>query len=64
MDEIESVAFRLGYSSLHLATGDNQPEAVALYEAASEWIRRREDHKGARLPDWHLQFSKTLRDEG
>ncbi len=63
MKEIESVAFRLGYSSLHLATGDNQPETVALYEA-NEWMRRREDHNGARLPDWHLQFSKTLRDEG
>ena len=63
MDEIESVALRLGFSSLDLATGDNQPEAVALYEG-SEWVRRREDHNGARLPDWHLQFSKTLRDEG
>ena len=62
MDEIESVALRLGFSSLDLATGDNQPEAVALYEG-SEWVRRREDHNGARLPDWHLQFSKTLRDE-
>lgn len=63
MEQIETVALRLGFSSLHLATGDNQPEAVALYEA-SEWIRRREDHNGAPLPDWHLQFSKTLREEG
>jgi GNAT superfamily N-acetyltransferase len=61
MSEIESVALRLGFSSLHLATGENQPEAVALYEG-SKWVRRREDHNGARLPDWHLQFSKTLRD--
>ena len=63
MNEIESVAFRLGFSSLHLATGDSQPEAVAMYQA-SEWIRRRVDHNGERLPHWHLQFSKTLRDEG
>jgi GNAT superfamily N-acetyltransferase len=61
MDEIESAARRLGFTSLHLATGDHQPEAVALYEA-SGWVRRRVDHAGAVLPDWHLQFSKQLRD--
>ena len=60
MDEIESVACRLGFSSLHLATGDCQPEAVALYEGTG-WGRRRRDHAGALLPDWHLQFSKQLR---
>jgi GNAT superfamily N-acetyltransferase len=59
MDEIESAARRLGFSSLHLATGDQQPEAVALYEA-SGWVRRRVDHTGALLPDWHLQFLKTF----
>jgi GNAT superfamily N-acetyltransferase len=60
MDEVESAARRLGYSSLHLATGDHQPEAVALYQAGG-WVRRRVDHAGAVLPDWHLQFSKRLR---
>jgi GNAT superfamily N-acetyltransferase len=60
MDEIESVAGRLGFSSLHLATGDRQPEAVALYEGTG-WERRRHDHAGALLPDWHLQFSTSLR---
>jgi GNAT superfamily N-acetyltransferase len=59
MDEAESAAHRLGFFSLHLATGDHQPEAVALYEA-SGWVRRRVDHTGAVLPDWHLQFSKAL----
>jgi hypothetical protein len=60
MDEMESVAVSLGFSSLHLATGDRQPEAVALYEGTG-WGRRRHDHAGALLPDWHLQFSKPLR---
>jgi GNAT superfamily N-acetyltransferase len=59
MDEMESVAARLGFSSLHLATGDHQPEAVALYEG-SGWQRRRDDHAGAMLPGWHLQFSKPV----
>jgi GNAT superfamily N-acetyltransferase len=59
MDEAESAARRLGFTSLHLATGDNQPEAVALYEAMG-WERRRYDHGGMLLPDWHLQFSKAL----
>jgi GNAT superfamily N-acetyltransferase len=61
MDEMESAARRLGFSSLHLATGDQQPEAVALYEA-NGWMRRRVDRAGALLPDWHLQFSKPLAD--
>jgi GNAT superfamily N-acetyltransferase len=60
MDEIESAAGRLGFSSLHLATGDRQPEAVALY-GRTGWKRRRRDHSGALLPDWHLQFAKRLR---
>jgi len=59
MDEAESTARGLGFSSLHLATGDHQPEAVALYEG-SAWVRRRTDHAGAVLPDWHLQFTKRL----
>jgi GNAT superfamily N-acetyltransferase len=64
MERAESVALRLGFFSLHLATGDRQPEAVALYQAAG-WKRRTYDHAGARLPDWHLQFSKALpRSEG
>jgi GNAT superfamily N-acetyltransferase len=59
MDEIETVADRLGFTSLQLATGDRQPEAVALYEGTG-WGRRRHDHAGALLPDWYLQFSKPL----
>jgi GNAT superfamily N-acetyltransferase len=60
MDEIELAAGSLGFSSLHLATGDRQPEAVALYEGTG-WRRRRHDHAGAFLPDCHLQFSKPVR---
>jgi putative acetyltransferase len=60
MDGAESSARVLGFSSLHLATGDHQPEAVALYETTG-WVRRLKDHNGALLPDWHLQFSKALR---
>jgi GNAT superfamily N-acetyltransferase len=64
MDDLESAARRLDFCSLHLATGDRQPEAEALYRGAS-WERRRYDHAGALLPDWHLQFSKPLpRTEG
>jgi GNAT superfamily N-acetyltransferase len=59
MDEIAAAAERLGFSELHLATGDNQPEAVALYRS-SGWERRERDRSGAVLPDWHLQFSKPL----
>jgi GNAT superfamily N-acetyltransferase len=60
MDEIESASGRLGFSSLLLATGDRQPEAVGLYERTG-WKRRRRDHSGALLPDWYLQFAKRLR---
>ncbi len=38
MDALEQAAADLGHTTLQLATGDRQPEAVALYEATG-WER-------------------------
>ena len=42
MDGLEQAARDLGLDTLRLATGDRQPEAVALYDA-SGWTRARVD---------------------
>ena len=59
MDELEAVAPGLGLPVLRLATGDRQPEAVALYEATG-WERLGVDDEGRPLPTWHIRFVKTL----
>lgn len=59
MAALEGAAQRLGFDSLELATGDRQPEAVALY-AATGWERRRLDDEGRALPACHLWFTKHL----
>jgi GNAT superfamily N-acetyltransferase len=59
MTGLEDAARALGLSALALATGDRQPEAVALYEA-SGWERLKVDKEGKPLPTWHLRFSKVI----
>ncbi len=59
MTGLEDAARDLGLSALVLATGDRQPEAVGLYEAAG-WERLRVDAAGAPLPTWHIRFSKVI----
>jgi GNAT superfamily N-acetyltransferase len=54
MVALEDAARELGLTSLRLATGERQPEAVALYES-SGWARAGVD--GAR---YGLRFSKEL----
>ena len=56
---LEDAARALGLSALILATGDRQPEAVALYES-SGWERLHVDKAGQPLPAWHLRFSKVI----
>ncbi|HEY1653254.1 MAG TPA: GNAT family N-acetyltransferase [Acidimicrobiales bacterium] len=56
---LEGEARGLGLSALILATGDRQPEAVALYEATG-WERLHFDADGAPLPIWHIRFSKVI----
>jgi GNAT superfamily N-acetyltransferase len=60
MDALEHTArHRLGLTALELATGDRQPEAVALYEATG-WRRVPVDADGRPLPVWHIRFVKPL----
>jgi GNAT superfamily N-acetyltransferase len=59
MDGLESLALERGLRTLRLATGDRQPEAVALYEATG-WERVGVDDDGRPLPAWHIRFVKTL----
>jgi GNAT superfamily N-acetyltransferase len=59
MTGLEVEARRLGISKLILATGDRQPEAVALYES-SGWERVGVDANGAPLPQCFLSFSKAI----
>ncbi len=61
MEALEDAARDLGLPDLQLATGDRQPEAVALYEATG-WERLRVDTEGRPLPHWHIRFSKRLVD--
>jgi len=59
MDALEDAARGLGLHDLCLATGDRQPEAVALYRATG-WERRDEDADGNALPPGYLRFTKRL----
>jgi GNAT superfamily N-acetyltransferase len=59
MASLEDAARKLGLSALILATGDRQPEAVALYESAG-WDRLATDAAGTPLPPWHIRFSKVI----
>jgi len=59
MSELEDAARGLGFTSLHLGTGDRQPEAVALYESAG-WERLHVDGDGYPLPVCHIRFGKRL----
>ncbi|HWF16949.1 MAG TPA: GNAT family N-acetyltransferase [Acidimicrobiales bacterium] len=59
MTGLEDEARSLGLSALILATGDRQPEAVALYES-SGWERPHVDAAGARLPPGYIRFSKVI----
>ncbi len=59
MAELEAAARGLGLHALQLATGDRQPEAVALYEATG-WRRLSTDPAGRPLPSWYIRFAKAL----
>jgi GNAT superfamily N-acetyltransferase len=59
MGALEAAARDLGLDALVLATGDRQPEAVALYEATG-WERVRVDRDGRQLPVCHIRFVKVL----
>jgi len=59
MDALEDAARDLGFDALVLATGDRQPEAVALYETTG-WDRVRVDRDGRPLPVCHIRFVKVL----
>ncbi len=59
MTALEETARDLGLVELELATGDRQPEAVALY-VATGWQRRFEDADGNALAPGYLRFTKQL----
>jgi GNAT superfamily N-acetyltransferase len=59
MAALEEAAHDLGLVELELATGDRQPEAVALY-AASGWERRFEDAEGNAPAPGYIRFTKRL----
>ncbi len=63
MDGLETLAHGLGLTALRIATGDRQPEAVALYEATG-WARVGVDDDGRPLPTWHIRFVKVLGPDG
>jgi GNAT superfamily N-acetyltransferase len=59
MAALEAAALDLGLITLRLATGDRQPEAVALYEATG-WARVHVDDGGRPVPLCHIRFVKLL----
>ncbi len=59
MTGLENAARGLGLSSLILATGDRQPEAVGLYQSTG-WERLHIDAGGVPLPACHIRFSKVI----
>jgi GNAT superfamily N-acetyltransferase len=59
MTGLENEARGLGLSSLILATGNRQPEAVGLYQSTG-WERLHTDADGAPLPVCHIRFSKVI----
>jgi GNAT superfamily N-acetyltransferase len=56
---VEDGARRLGLTDLRLGTGDQQPEAVALYES-SGWERVFVGNDGRPVPPRHIWFKKQL----
>ena len=59
MRVLEEEAVTLGLTSLELATGYRQPEAVALY-AATGWNRQGVDHDRRPLPAGYIRFTKLI----
>jgi GNAT superfamily N-acetyltransferase len=59
MGAVETAALELGYPALQLETGDQQPEAVALY-ATSGWVRQHSDWAGGPIPVCSIHFAKVL----
>jgi GNAT superfamily N-acetyltransferase len=59
MAGLEDEARAIGLLTLVLATGDRQPEAVALYEN-SGWARVSVDDDGTPLPAWLVRFTKSI----
>jgi GNAT superfamily N-acetyltransferase len=59
MEALEEAARALGLTTLQLGTGDRQPEAVGLYEAAG-WVRLHMDAEGRPLAAGHIRFAKRL----
>jgi hypothetical protein len=55
----EAAARDLGLPVLRLATGDRQPEAVALYQATG-WERVFVTPEGAPLPAGWIRFRKVV----
>jgi len=58
MDELEAVAWDLGYRQLRLETGGRQPEAIALYRS-SGWASA-PTYLGAERHDSSVYFEKAL----
>jgi GNAT superfamily N-acetyltransferase len=59
MTAIEDAARELGLNDLRLGTGDQQPEAVALY-SSSGWERVLVGRDGRPVPPRHIWFVKQL----
>jgi GNAT superfamily N-acetyltransferase len=59
MSALEQTARDLDLCGLCLATGDRQPEAIALY-TSSGWEGRVEDADGTPLPPGYFRFAKRL----
>ncbi|MGA2473200.1 MAG: GNAT family N-acetyltransferase [Acidimicrobiales bacterium] len=59
MGTLEDAARALGLPDLLLATGDRQPEAVALY-GATGWERLHVDADGRSLPAGHIRLAKFV----
>ena len=59
MAGIEAAASELGLSVLRIETGDQQPEAVSLYQSLG-WERIRLTPEGAPLPAGWIRFRKVV----
>lgn len=58
LGSLEALAVELGYTTLRLATGDRQPEAIALYEKRG--YRRIEPYGKYVNDPWSLCYDKPL----
>jgi GNAT superfamily N-acetyltransferase len=59
MAALEDEARRMGLAALDLATGERQPEAMALYEATG-WERPSVDRHGDPLACGYIRYAKRL----